>query len=188
MTSFNLALIAFTALLSNSFNEHGADDLWQRLAPTNSQETKTASVQLVTSTGEEDEVRLFQKAQCTHCHNIPGIPNANGKLGPPLIMGTTAPKRLKDPLYKGSAHSIREYIIESILTHDAFIPKGYRATPMPMNYNLKLSASALDKMTTYLSNLQEGKLPPTPSDPCNSQNSKSEKLPPAKVHRLHPPC
>ena len=145
-------------------------------------------IRLVTSVGDEDIASLFQKAKCAECHIIPGIRGANGKVGPRLVMGTAGPKRLKESNYKGTAKTVREYVMESILDHGQYVPRGYRSVPMPLNYNTVLAAGALYKMVDYLSTLEEGHLPPTPPDPCNSRKLRNEEQPPAKVRPLLPPC
>jgi len=43
-------------------------------------------------------------------------------------------------------------------------------------------------MVDYLSTLEEGHLPTTPPDPCNSRKLRYEKQPLAKVRPLLPPC
>ena len=145
-------------------------------------------VRLVTSVGDENIESLFQRAKCVACHVIPGIRGAHGEIGPRLVMGTAGPKRLKESNYKGSAKSVREYVMESILDHGQYVPRGYRSVPMPLNYNTVLAAGALYKMVDYLSTLEEGHLPPTPPNPCNSRKLRSEEQPPAKVRPLFPPC
>jgi cytochrome c2 len=151
-------------------------------------DTKTARSLLASSVGDEDVEQIFQKAKCVQCHKIPGIRQAHGRVGPSLVMGTTAPKRLRDPRYSGSAKTTREYILESILNHNQFIVKGYRSTPMPIDYNKQVSGGALDKMITYLSNLKEGKLPPTPTEYCRPNNSNATKQPLVQTQRQKTSC
>ena len=105
--------------------------------------------------GEEPIERLFTKAGCPVCHTIPGIQGAKGQVGPPLVLGTTGLQRLGDPRYQGEATTIREYIIESILTPRAFVVAGYPDRTMPQWYGKKLTSQALEKMTRYLQRLKE---------------------------------
>ena len=111
--------------------------------------------------GDEPIAELFTKALCFACHTIPGIPGAVGIVGPKLDMKTTAPKRIMDPDYKGKATNVREYIIESIVDPSVYVVKGFPDNIMPKDYRFKLSDEVLDKMAEYLSQLEEGKEPPT---------------------------
>jgi hypothetical protein len=101
-------------------------------------------------TGEEPIADIFTRAGCIVCHTIPGIPGANGQVGPPLILGTTGEQRIRDPSYEGQAKTVREYIAESVLDPRQFIVQGYPALTMPTWYGSKLSALALEKITAYL--------------------------------------
>lgn len=101
-------------------------------------------------TGEEPVVDLFTHGGCAVCHVIPGIPGANGQVGPPLILGTTGRQRLNDPMYHGEAKTVREYIAESVLDPQRFVVQGYPEQTMPTWYGSKLSALALEKIATYL--------------------------------------
>ncbi len=101
-------------------------------------------------TGEEPFIDLFTHAGCAVCHVIPGIPGANGQVGPPLILGTTGTQRLKDPTYHGEARTVHEYIVESVLDPQQFVVQGYPEHTMPTWYGSKLSALALEKIALYL--------------------------------------
>lgn len=101
-------------------------------------------------TGEEPIADVFRRAGCVVCHTIPGIPGANGQVGPLLALGTTGPRRISDPSYSGQAKTVREYIVESVLDPRQFIVQGYPALTMPTWYGSKLSALALEKIATYL--------------------------------------
>lgn len=111
-------------------------------------------------TGDEPVNEIFTKALCFACHNIPGIPGAVGAVGPKLVEKTNAPLRLKDPAYKGKATSVREYIMESIITPSAYLVKPFPDKIMPQDFGKKLNAAALNKIIDYLSQLEEGKEPP----------------------------
>ncbi len=106
-------------------------------------------------TGEEPLPELFARAGCPVCHIIPGIPGAGGQVGPPLVLGTTGPQRLADPLYKGQARSVHEYIVESILTPGVYVVSGFPDRAMPTWYGQKLSATALERIAGYLEELRE---------------------------------
>lgn len=108
------------------------------------------------ATGEEPIDVLFIKSGCPVCHTIPGIQGADGRVGPKLVLGTTGSRRLADPRYRGPAKTVREYIIESVISPGVYAAPGYPDQVMPRWYGQKLSASALEKMAGYLEMLQEG--------------------------------
>ena len=101
-------------------------------------------------TGDEPITEIFTRAGCAVCHTIPGIPGADGRVGPPLLLGSTGPVRLADPLYQGQAKTVHDYVIESVLEPGVFVVPGYPAGTMPTWYGTKLSALALEKMASYL--------------------------------------
>ena len=111
-------------------------------------------------TGDEPVNEIFIKALCFACHTIPGIQGAVGVVGPKLVEKTNAPKRLKDPNYKGNATTVREYIMESILTPSKYVVPGFPDNVMPKDFGKKLNAAAINKVINYLSQLEEGKNPP----------------------------
>lgn len=114
----------------------------------------------VLATGQEPITDLFMKAGCPACHTIPGIEGATGKVGPLLTEGSNAPKRLKDPNYKGHAGSVKEYITESILNPSAYVVADFPDNQMPKDFGQKLSAGAVNKIVSYLSRVKEGQEPP----------------------------
>ena len=113
------------------------------------------------TTGEEPIADIFVHAGCPVCHVIPGIPGANGRVGPVLTLGTTGVQRLGDPSYGGNAGTIRDYIVESVLEPERFIVPGYPSRTMPAWYGTKLSALALDKIAAYLEKQTDEGLEPT---------------------------
>lgn len=115
---------------------------------------KPEAVPLVT--GDEPLIDIFTRPGCPVCHIIPGIPGANGQVGPPLIMGTTGKQRISDADYHGDATSVREYIVESVLEPERFVVRGYPGHTMPTWYGSRLSALALEKMASYLEGQTEG--------------------------------
>ena len=100
--------------------------------------------------GEEDTALIFTRAGCPVCHRIPGIAGAEGRVGPPLWLGTTGHQRLHDPTYQGRAKTIHEYIVESVVEPGVFVVPGYPVETMPTWYGAKLSALALEKIAAYL--------------------------------------
>lgn len=101
-------------------------------------------------TGEEPIIDIFTRAGCPVCHTIPGIPGANGQVGPRLVLGATGAQRLKDPGYGGQAKTVHDYVVESVLEPERFVVPGYPERTMPTWYGSKLSALALEKIATYL--------------------------------------
>ncbi|MDE3040724.1 MAG: hypothetical protein KGJ82_09130 [Nitrospirota bacterium] len=101
-------------------------------------------------TGDEPITEIFSKAGCAVCHTVPGIPGADGRVGPPLLLGTTGPARLADPSYRGHAQTVHDYVTESVIEPGVFIVPGYPANTMPIWYGTKLSALALEKIASYL--------------------------------------
>ena len=100
--------------------------------------------------GDEPITEIFTKAGCAVCHTVPGIPGADGRVGPPLLLGTTGPVRLADPSYRGHAQTVHDYVTESVIEPGVFIVPGYPANTMPTWYGTKLSALALEKIASYL--------------------------------------
>lgn len=101
-------------------------------------------------TGDEPITEIFTRAGCAVCHTVPGISGADGRVGPPLLLGLTGPARLADPSYRGRAQTVHEYVIESVLEPGLFVVPGYPDHTMPAWYGAKLSALALEKIAAYL--------------------------------------
>jgi hypothetical protein len=108
------------------------------------------------TTGEEPIAEIFTRAGCPVCHVIPGIPGANGQVGPKLVLGTTGTQRIHSPSYRGQAHTVHEYVVESVLDPERYLVPGYPGRTMPVWYGSKLSALALEKIATYLEQQTEG--------------------------------
>ena len=106
-------------------------------------------------TGEESIPLIFTRAGCPVCHRIPGIAGADGRVGPPLLLGTTGSQRLRDPAYQGRAKTVHEYIVESVVEPGVFVVPGFPAETMPSWYGAKLSALALEKIAAYLEGQKE---------------------------------
>jgi len=101
-------------------------------------------------TGDEPIAVIFTRAGCPVCHTIPGIAGAEGRVGPPLVLGSTGTDRLRDPSYHGQAKTIHEYVVESVVEPGIFVVPGYPAATMPTWYGAKLSALALERIASYL--------------------------------------
>jgi cytochrome c2 len=111
--------------------------------------------------GKDPIDQIFAKAKCVLCHTIPGIAGATGVIGPKLVEGTNAPLRLKDPAYCGRAKTVRDYVMESVISPEAYVVKPFQDNVMPRDFGERLSAGALNKIVDYLSKLEEGKAPPS---------------------------
>ena len=108
-------------------------------------------------TGNEDIQAMINTLGCPLCHTIPGIEGAMGELGPVLHEKINAPKRIKDPNYKGKAKNTREYVRESILDPGAYVVFNEEAGEsfpdglMPTTFAEQLSIKALDKIVDFIS-------------------------------------
>ena len=108
-------------------------------------------------TGTEDIQAMINTLGCPLCHTIPGVEGAMGMLGPVLHEKINAPKRIKDPNYKGKATNTKEYVRESILNPGAYVvfneaegelfPDGL----MPTDFSQQLSVHAIDKLVDFIS-------------------------------------
>ena len=142
-------LIVVALLLGTVFALRSLTPSPVTLPPVTSPVALTADmVSLVT--GDEPITEIFTKAGCPVCHVVPGISGANGRVGPPLLLGTTGPARLADPAYRGQAKTVHEYVVESVIEPGLFVVPGYPAGTMPTWYGVKLSALALEKIASYL--------------------------------------
>lgn len=141
-TAVGLVAASIVLALRDPPRSHEKDS--EATAPVLAQET----IPLVT--GDESLIELFTRPGCPVCHVIPGIPGANGQVGPPLLLGVTGGQRIKDAQYRGFATSVHDYIVESVLEPQRFVVPGYPEHTMPTWYGTKLSALALEKMAAYL--------------------------------------
>jgi hypothetical protein len=108
-------------------------------------------------TGKEDIQAMINTLGCPLCHTIPGVEGAMGELGPKLHEKTNAPKRIKDPNYKGKATNTKEYVRESILNPSAYVvfnEEAGEAFPdglMPTTFGEMVSVQALEKLVDFIS-------------------------------------
>ncbi len=108
----------------------------------------------------------FQKGGCGACHVIPGVPNAQGTIGPDLTnIGVVAEERIKDPNYKGKAKTAADYLRESLLDPNIFVvpecPGGACQEGMMPAFKGTLSDMEVEAVVQYLLNLKEGAAAPT---------------------------
>lgn len=108
--------------------------------------------------------KIFAKMGCIACHQIPGIAASKfGMIGPLLIEGHNAPKRIASAEYraqvkagKAGAKTPKEYIIESIVDPNAFIVPAFvpktnpTVSPMIQDFAKKFTYGALGNVADYL--------------------------------------
>ncbi len=128
--------------------------------PKQQEEAAGGAATALMADGTETVDQIFQKAQCVACHTIPGIPGAIGTIGPKLEEGTNAPLRMKDKDYHGTAKTVPDYIMESIVSPSAYVVKPFPDNTMPKVFGQKLSAGAIKKIVDYLSQVKAGSPPP----------------------------
>ena len=140
-----------------------------KATPTEAKEAPAKATEETMSDEEVNQVALaaFKKGGCGACHVIPGVPNAQGTIGPDLSdIGELAAQIIKDPNYTGKAKTPEEYIRESITDPNAFVAPECPGGPcqkglMPV---VPLSDKELDAVVTYLSRLKgQAMEQPTPA-------------------------
>jgi cytochrome c peroxidase len=93
-------------------------------------------------------VAVINRGGCANCHVIPGVPGADGEVGPDLttlgkVAGSRKPKT-----------TAKEYVRESILDPDAFVaPGGFEKGVMPKKFGQTLSDDDLSRMVDFLASL-----------------------------------
>ena len=103
-------------------------------ACTSKAETPTGSSTPAVAPASEtvDVLAAFQKGGCGACHVIPGVPNANGKLGPDLTdFLAVAEARIQEQGYTGKAKTGLEYIHEAIVQPEVFTTADCYGSPCP---------------------------------------------------------
>jgi len=118
-----------------------------------------------TSNGETDlddaeiAAQAFQKGGCAACHVIPGVPNAVGTIGPDLSqIDAVAEGYLQSGEYSGEAKTVEEFIYESVVSPDAFIPTECpgglcQEGLMPTTLGELLSEQELEAVVSFLASL-----------------------------------
>jgi cytochrome c2 len=95
---------------------------------------------------------LGQAPGCATCHSFePGV-----KLVGPSLAGiaSRAEAIVQDPAYTGSAANSAEFLHESILNPDAFVPDGFIKGTMYQDYAEHLSQEQIDALVNYMLTLQ----------------------------------
>ncbi len=103
----------------------------------------------------------IQKGGCGACHTIPGVPNAQGNIGPNLgTVAKAAEDIIKSPDYKGKAKTAADYIRESIVDPNVYVvpecPGGPCQSGMMPAFKGTLSDTEIDAIVQFLMNLKEG--------------------------------
>lgn len=132
----------------------------------------TPSAEMSAPTAEEATVNLafegFKKGGCGACHIIPGVPGAQGTLGPDLSqIAEVAEERLKSGEYHGKANNVVDYLRESIVDPEAYLPSDCNGAPcqkglMPTNLSALLSPAEIEAIVQYLYHVPEKVEPSTP--------------------------
>ena len=110
----------------------------------------------------EDAAALFQKGGCVACHVIPGVPGAVGTIGPDLSDAAgMAAAVLASGEYRGSAATVEEYLLESIVNPDVYLASDCNGVPcqagqMPSGFGDMYSEAELNAMVQFMAALQGG--------------------------------
>jgi nitrite reductase (NO-forming)/hydroxylamine reductase len=113
---------------------------------------------------EEKTGLAFQKGGCAACHTIPGVPGANGTVGPDLsLAGDVASEMIVSSEYSGSSETDIDYIREAILDPEAYISQNCsmgacQPGVMPASFGGVFSQEELDSIVNYLVSLPEGEM------------------------------
>jgi cytochrome c2 len=122
----------------------------------------------VIMTGADKPQDIIMKMGCIACHKIPTTAARFGTVGPLLMEGTNAKKRIASPEYKarvaaGQAHAMspKEYVMESIVNPNAFIVPGFGQgpkkdeSPMPKEFSKKMTYEAISNLADFLLSIDE---------------------------------
>ena len=102
---------------------------------------------------------IYVRTGCTACHSIDGV-GTQGQVGSNLThVYQYAVEALKDPEYKGKAKTSAEFLRESVLEPNMYVPNNCPLGPcapgqMPTNYNVILKPTEIDQLLTFLVNLK----------------------------------
>lgn len=152
--------------------------------------------------------QIVMKMQCFICHQIPTIAVAKfGVIGPLLIEGHNAPRRLASPKFKADfkagrtkAKTPKEYVMESIMKPNAHISAAFvqannpEVSPMLQDFATKFTFTALEKMADFLLTLdcdvaRKDGLKGPPQEPiekvCGPATQAAETTVPVKTTEQH---
>lgn len=98
------------------------------------------------------EMVINQAPGCVTCHSLqPGVK----LVGPSLADATAqAEAALNSPDYTGEATTPAEFLRESIVNPDAYVPEGYISGTMYADYGQKLNNTQIDALVSYLLTLK----------------------------------
>lgn len=113
---------------------------------------------------KDTPAEIIKKMACFACHMIPTIPGASsGMIGPMLIEGHNAARRIKSSAYKSdikggtaAAKTARDYVMESIMDPNAHVVSAFGIpgqSAMPKNFNERFTIKALDNLVDFLLSL-----------------------------------
>jgi nitrite reductase (NO-forming) / hydroxylamine reductase len=134
------------------------------------QSADTAPPEVVSNDNSNQEAGLynaqlaaqgFQKGGCTACHTIPGVEGAAGTIGPDLSeIGDVAAVHLASADYKGKAKNVKDFLHESLVDPDVFVPANCPNGPcqkglMPSYSDGSLSDMELNAMVQYMAGLPD---------------------------------
>lgn len=118
------------------------------------------------------------KGTCTLCHN------SLGRAPDLATIAETAQSRMNDPLYKGEAESVEEYLIESLIQPSAFVVAGFgkkgsndTESPMPdvASGGIRLSEAEIASVVAYLQDSSGGEVTvEIPTDIADSEDGDDE--------------
>lgn len=119
--------------------------------------------------GTDTPEEMIKKMGCGACHTIPTTGNKFGAIGPVLIEGTNAAKRIASPQYQaqvkaGKAHAKtpKEYVIESIMAPSSFIVPTFENKGAPTvsimlpDFAKKFTYEAVEKLADFLLSIDAG--------------------------------
>lgn len=121
-------------------------------APASDPATSDAPAQMVAMTAPANVAAAFNKGGCAGCHVIPGVPGANGQVGPDLsTIGVDGASRV-------DGVAADAYIRESIMDPNAVIAPACPLGDCPPNVMLQsfaqtLTSADLDTIVGYLASL-----------------------------------
>ena len=96
-------------------------------------------------------VQVYRSAYCGVCHTLAPA-NTRGSFAPNHDhVATAAQEHLADPSYNGSATTVAEYLMESLLTPQRYLVPGYELSPHAMPAFSHLSETDLNALVAMLS-------------------------------------
>ncbi len=95
-------------------------------------------------------LRVYRAQYCGVCHQL-SVAETAGQFGPSHDgMARTAPTRLLNPAYTGTASTPDAYLRESILTPEAYVVDGYALSSHHMPSYAHLSRAEIDALVYLL--------------------------------------